>query len=107
MEAAARTGRGRLPAPDEPVAPVSAPSPPAEPAPPAPAPAQLRAQRGRDRHAQGHCRGGEPVQPEIPHYYLETEIDLGKPLQWLEEENRKRSVRERILPVALWSRRRP
>ena len=38
---------------------------------------------------------------EIPHYYLETEIDLSKPLQWLEEENRKRSMRERILPVAL------
>jgi pyruvate dehydrogenase E2 component (dihydrolipoamide acetyltransferase) len=38
---------------------------------------------------------------EIPHYYLETEIDLSKPLQWLKEENRKRSMRERILPVAL------
>lgn len=38
---------------------------------------------------------------EIPHYYLETEIDLSRPLQWLEEENRKRSMRERILPVVL------
>lgn len=38
---------------------------------------------------------------EIPHYYLETEIDLSRPLLWLEAENSKRSIRERILPVAL------
>lgn len=38
---------------------------------------------------------------EIPHYYLETEIDLSRPLQWLEAENSKRSIRERILPVVL------
>jgi pyruvate dehydrogenase E2 component (dihydrolipoamide acetyltransferase) len=38
---------------------------------------------------------------EIPHYYLETEIDLSRPLQWLEAENRQRSIRERILPVVL------
>ncbi len=38
---------------------------------------------------------------EIPHYYLATEIDLSHPLQWLEEENRQRSMRERILPVVL------
>lgn len=38
---------------------------------------------------------------EIPHYYLETEIDLSRALLWLEEENRKRPIRERILPAAL------
>lgn len=38
---------------------------------------------------------------EIPHYYLETEIDLSRPLQWMEAENRKRPVRERILAAAL------
>ena len=38
---------------------------------------------------------------EIPHYYLDTEIDLSRPLQWLETENRNRSIRERILPVVL------
>ncbi|MBM9537560.1 dihydrolipoamide acetyltransferase family protein [Desulfobulbus alkaliphilus] len=38
---------------------------------------------------------------DIPHYYLETDIDMSRPLQWLEEENRKRSMRERILPVVL------
>jgi len=38
---------------------------------------------------------------EIPHYYLETEIDLSRPLQWLAAENHKRSIQERVLPVAL------
>ena len=90
VEAAARAA-GRLPAPDEPVAPVSAPSPPAEPAPSAAAAAMRKA------IAAAVSRSNR----EIPHYYLETELDLSKPLQWLEEENRKRSMRERILPVAL------
>ena len=38
---------------------------------------------------------------DIPHYYLETRIDMAKPLRWLEAENAKRSLAERILPVVL------
>ena len=38
---------------------------------------------------------------EIPHYYLETQIDMSKPLAWLEAENLQRSIRDRILPVVL------
>lgn len=38
---------------------------------------------------------------EIPHYYLETRIDMTRSLRWLEAENVKRSVAERILPVVL------
>lgn len=38
---------------------------------------------------------------EIPHYYLEMEIDMSRPLCWLEGENLKRPIRERILPAAL------
>jgi pyruvate dehydrogenase E2 component (dihydrolipoamide acetyltransferase) len=38
---------------------------------------------------------------DIPHYYLETPIDMSHPLQWLEAENQKRSIRDRILPVVL------
>ncbi|NNE97895.1 MAG: 2-oxo acid dehydrogenase subunit E2 [Pyrinomonadaceae bacterium] len=34
---------------------------------------------------------------EIPHYYLETTIDLGKALTWLEKENTGRSIKNRIL----------
>jgi len=37
---------------------------------------------------------------EIPHYYLETEIDMSCALKWLEAENLKRPVTDRILPVA-------
>ena len=38
---------------------------------------------------------------EIPHYYLETRIDMSRPLRWLDSENQKRSIRERILPAVL------
>jgi len=36
---------------------------------------------------------------EIPHYYLQTRIDMSRILRWLESENLKRSIKERILPV--------
>jgi pyruvate dehydrogenase E2 component (dihydrolipoamide acetyltransferase) len=36
---------------------------------------------------------------EIPHYYLQTRIDMRRTLNWLESENRKRSIRDRILPA--------
>lgn len=38
---------------------------------------------------------------EIPHYYLATTIDLTRSLTWLESENRRRSVAERLLYGAL------
>ncbi len=38
---------------------------------------------------------------EIPHYYLETRIDMSRPLRWLDAENQKRSIKERILPAVL------
>ena len=38
---------------------------------------------------------------EIPHYYLQLEIDLGDALEWLHETNLTRGVQERILPSAL------
>jgi len=38
---------------------------------------------------------------EIPHYYLETKIDLQRALRFLEAENQKRSVNDRLLSVVL------
>lgn len=38
---------------------------------------------------------------EIPHYYLQTRIDMSRVRGWLEAENIKRSVKDRILPVVL------
>lgn len=39
---------------------------------------------------------------EIPHYYLETKIDMSLALDWLKEKNRLLPVADRILPVALF-----
>lgn len=39
---------------------------------------------------------------EIPHYYLETHIDMQTPLDWLSRENRQRPVKDRLLPSALY-----
>jgi pyruvate dehydrogenase E2 component (dihydrolipoamide acetyltransferase) len=38
---------------------------------------------------------------EIPHYYLETAIDLSRALEWLRARNETRPVTERTLPAAL------
>ncbi len=38
---------------------------------------------------------------EIPHYYLELQIDFSRALDWLHETNLKREVTERLLPSAL------
>jgi pyruvate dehydrogenase E2 component (dihydrolipoamide acetyltransferase) len=38
---------------------------------------------------------------EIPHYYLRTQTDLGRAVEWLRAENGRRSVADRLLPVAL------
>lgn len=38
---------------------------------------------------------------EIPHYYLKKKIDMTKTSEWLLEANKKRNIKERLLPVAL------
>jgi pyruvate dehydrogenase E2 component (dihydrolipoamide acetyltransferase) len=38
---------------------------------------------------------------DIPHYYMETSIDMTNALRWLEEENLKRTIRDRLLPVVV------
>jgi pyruvate dehydrogenase E2 component (dihydrolipoamide acetyltransferase) len=38
---------------------------------------------------------------DIPHFYLGQDVDLGRALEWLEGENLRRSVKQRILPAAL------
>jgi pyruvate dehydrogenase E2 component (dihydrolipoamide acetyltransferase) len=38
---------------------------------------------------------------DIPHYYLETQIDMSCALSWLEAENLKRSIADRLLPAVL------
>lgn len=38
---------------------------------------------------------------EIPHYYLETKIEMSKTLAWLKETNNEKPVSKRLLPAAL------
>jgi pyruvate dehydrogenase E2 component (dihydrolipoamide acetyltransferase) len=38
---------------------------------------------------------------EIPHYYVQTAIDMTKALAWLSEINKQRPVKQRLLPIAL------
>jgi pyruvate dehydrogenase E2 component (dihydrolipoamide acetyltransferase) len=38
---------------------------------------------------------------EIPHYYLQTRIDMSRALRWLEAENQKRPLQARLLPAVL------
>jgi pyruvate dehydrogenase E2 component (dihydrolipoamide acetyltransferase) len=61
-------------------------------------PAEERFQRMRQAIAAAMSRSKR----EIPHLYLSTSIDLQPLRSWLAEENRKRSVSERLLPGALY-----
>ncbi|MBS1542691.1 MAG: 2-oxo acid dehydrogenase subunit E2 [Bacteroidetes bacterium] len=38
---------------------------------------------------------------EIPHYYLDTTVDMTKSLTWMAEANKKLPLQERLLPVVL------
>jgi pyruvate dehydrogenase E2 component (dihydrolipoamide acetyltransferase) len=38
---------------------------------------------------------------DIPHYYLDVQVDMSRALSWLHEANNKRDVKHRLLPVAL------
>ena len=72
-----------------------APALPAAAAPPSPAP---EAQSGMRRAiAAAMARSNR----EIPHYYLQTRIDMSRALRWLEAENQRRSIKERLLPAVL------
>ncbi len=98
---------GELPAPDEPVAPVSAPSPPAEPA-PADRHPHTRAQRGRGTAMRKAIAAAvSRSNREIPHYYLETEIDLGKPCSGSRRRTASAACASASCRWPSWSRRRP
>jgi pyruvate dehydrogenase E2 component (dihydrolipoamide acetyltransferase) len=44
----------------------------------------------------------ERANREIPHYYVESRIDLGAALAWLATANAARPIAERVLPAALF-----
>lgn len=43
----------------------------------------------------------EKANREIPHYFIDLDIDLSRPLAWLESYNQGRPAAERVLPAAL------
>jgi pyruvate dehydrogenase E2 component (dihydrolipoamide acetyltransferase) len=64
---------------------------------PAPPPDAARALAMRRTIAAAMTRSKR----EIPHYYLATRIDMGRAVRWLDAENLRRSVTERLLPSVL------
>ena len=98
-------------APPAPIAQAPVPQPPAPPKPPAaeapvpaPAPAAAPEKKPTDFSTamrQAIAAAMSKSNREIPHYYLESTLDMKRPLQWLEEENAKRSMKDRILPVVM------
>lgn len=54
-----------------------------------------------DGMRQAIARAMSRSNAEIPHYYLSASINMTPALRWLEEENKKRSIKERLLPAAL------
>jgi pyruvate dehydrogenase E2 component (dihydrolipoamide acetyltransferase) len=79
--------------------PVSPPSPPiSPPSPPvSPPPASSASDAMRRAIAGAMARSKR----EIPHYYLSTEIDVLRAVAWLESENARRGVSERLLLAPL------
>jgi pyruvate dehydrogenase E2 component (dihydrolipoyllysine-residue acetyltransferase) len=94
------SGGTPVPAAHPPATPAPAAHPPATPAPAArpPAPAQADRQAAM-REAIGALMARS--KREIPHYYLQLEIDMSGSLDWLHEANLTRGVQERLLPSVL------
>ncbi len=68
------------------------------PAPPAPPPAAVDAKQAmRNAIAAAMARSKR----EIPHYYLAQDIDVTRAARWLEAENAKRPVEQRVLFAAV------
>lgn len=85
---------------------AAAPSSAAPPAPPArePAPDAAEHRSAEDRLASLNRAVGELMarsKREIPHYYLQRDIDMSAALAWLEAHNARCAANERILPAAL------
>lgn len=65
--------------------------------------AKPAAKRGFDPEAMRHGIAAAMARSkrEIPHYYLATQIDMTRALEWLAEENAKRKIADRLLQLVL------
>ncbi len=74
--------------------------PPAAPGPSAPQGTPVAVKTAKERSAamrRAIAQAMTRSKREIPHYYLGQEIDLDRALKWLEAENAKRSIVDRLL----------
>ena len=99
VERAAAQGQAKAPPATPAPPPAPPPAAPAAPAPEsAPAPAHAAAGSGMRRAiASAMARSNR----EIPHYYLQTRIDMSVALRWLETANAARPIKQRLLPAVL------
>jgi pyruvate dehydrogenase E2 component (dihydrolipoamide acetyltransferase) len=74
--------------------------PPTPPAPAPPAPGAVEVDRVRAMRA-AIAAAMSRSNREIPHYYLSTEIDMKRALDWLHETNLRRPVTDRLLYAVL------
>jgi pyruvate dehydrogenase E2 component (dihydrolipoamide acetyltransferase) len=89
-----RATRAGAPSPSGPPAGV-----PSEPPPPSAGPRPAEDKQLAMRRAIGHLMARS--KREIPHYYLESHIDVSAMLAWLQAANEERTVTRRLLPAAL------
>lgn len=99
VQADVERAAGVLPEPADEVA--EPPPPAAQPEPPPPAPSEPAPSSHQDamRKAIGALMARS--KREVPHYYLEHQIEISRALAWLEERNRERAVSERLLPAVM------
>lgn len=67
----------------------------------APSTSPLRSEDGCDRMRRAIAAAMSKSKREVPHYYLATKIDMSRALAWLESENLKRPLADRVLPAVL------
>lgn len=72
--------------------------PPAEPSPP---PSMAESSKGEAGMRRAIAAAMARSNRDIPHYYLQTRIDMTRAMDWLTTENARRPIAERLLPVVL------
>jgi pyruvate dehydrogenase E2 component (dihydrolipoamide acetyltransferase) len=103
VEAAAKAAAAPVKAP-APVPAAPKPAAPPEPVKPAAKPAPVVDKGAPDAQAgmrRAIANAMAKSNREIPHYYLQTRINMGPAMAWLEQENLKRSIKDRVLPAVL------
>lgn len=66
-----------------------------------PGPEPAAGDKGRAGMRRAIAAAMSKANREIPHYYLQTRIDMSRALAWLEAENAKRPMQDRLLAAVL------